>query len=147
MAKAIKVINPGFVETVRVSFAKQGLMGTYGAWLVSIAPGAVTIEVPHNMRLTQQQGFFHGGVVAAVADAAGGYAALTMMPERSEVLTVEYKVNFMRPALGPLLRATGTVIRSGKTLTVARMDVVCGQEGSLETCAVVQATFMRIDIA
>jgi uncharacterized protein (TIGR00369 family) len=147
MAKMVKPANPAFESLVRDSFAKQGLMGTYGAWLVSIAPGVVTIEVPHNKRLTQQQGFFHGGVVAAVADTAGGYAALTLMPDKSEVLTIEYKVNFMRPALGPLLRATGTVIRSGKTLTVARMDVVCGQKGSLETCAVVQATFMRIEIA
>ena len=146
MSIGVKAANPAFEAVVRDSFAKQGLMGTYGAWLVSIAPGAVTIEVPHNKRLTQQQGFFHGGVASAIGDAAGAYAALSLMPAASDVSTVEYKINFMRPAVGPLLRAVGQVIRSGKTLSVVRVDVLCGQADALEACAVIQATFIRVEI-
>jgi uncharacterized protein (TIGR00369 family) len=136
--------NPAFEAHVRQSFAKQGLMGTLGAWLVDVTPGVVSIEATLGQRLTQQHGYFHGGVVAALADSAGGYAALTLMPVDADVVTVEYKVNFMKPAVGPLLRATGSVVRSGRTITVVRVDVVSGPGEKLEPCAVLQATFMRV---
>jgi uncharacterized protein (TIGR00369 family) len=147
MIPALKPTNPAYETVVRESFARVGLMGTLGAWLVEIKPGLVTIEVTHNKRLSQQQGFFHGGVIGAIADSAGGYAALSLMPEKSDVVTVEYKINFMRPALGPLLRATGTVIRAGRSITVARVDCVCGPPDAPEACAVLQATFMRVERA
>jgi uncharacterized protein (TIGR00369 family) len=140
-----KPADPNFETVVRESFARQGLMGTFGAWLVEVKPGAVTIEVPYNKRLTQQQGLFHGGVIGAIADTSAGYAALSLLPAASEVTTVEYKINFMRPAAGPLLRAKAEVIRSGRTLSVVRAEVLCGAPDALEACAVVQATFLRLD--
>lgn len=142
-----KTLNPDFEATIRASFARQGLMGTLGAWLVEVTPGSVTIEVPHAKKITQQQGFFHGGVAGAIADTSGGYAALSLMPPGSEVLTVEYKINFIRPAIGPLIRAKGDIVRAGKTLLIARIDVSCGSENALEVCAIAQATYMRLDTA
>jgi uncharacterized protein (TIGR00369 family) len=144
MSAQFKVSNPDFEKTVRESFARQGLMGLYGAWLLDVAPGRVTIEVPFALKLSQQAGLFHGGVIGAIADSAGGYATLTLLPPAAEVVTVEYKINFMRPAKGPLLRATGEVIRAGKTITVARIECVSGDAATLEPCAVLQATFMRV---
>ena len=139
-----KPANPDFAAVVAASFAKQGFMATLGARLATIEPGLVVIEAAHAASLTQQQGLFHGGVIGALADNAGGYAALSLMPAGADVVTVEYKINFMRAAAGSQLRASGHVLRSGKTLTVARVDVTCGSRETQEACAVVQATFMRI---
>ena len=144
MSQTFTAADAAFEKTVRESFAKQGLMGVFGAWLLDVAPGRVTIELPVSPRLTQQHGLFHGGVIGAIADSAGGYAALSLMPAGSDVVTVEYKINFMRGATGPLLRATGQVIRPGRTITVVRIDCVSGPTDALEACAVLQATFMRV---
>jgi uncharacterized protein (TIGR00369 family) len=143
MTQALNPTNRAYESAVRESFAKQGLMGLFGAWLLDVAPGRVTIEVPLGPRLTQQHGAFHG-VIGAIADSAGGYAALSLMPADSDVVTVEYKINFMRSATGPLLRATGEVIRPGRTITVVRIDCASGTADNLEACAVLQATFMRV---
>lgn len=142
-----KIYNPDYEAAVRTSFARQGLMGTLGAWLSDVSPGKIRIEVPHAGKLTQQQGFFHGGVAGAIADTAGGYAAMTLMPAGSEVLTVEYKINFIRPSAGTLLLAEADIVRAGKTLLIARIDVSCGTQGKLDVCAVAQATYMRIEVA
>jgi uncharacterized protein (TIGR00369 family) len=135
--------NPEYADLVRRLFAAQGLMTLYGAQLRDIAPGRVVVDLAPNPALTQHQGRIQGGVVGAIADSAGGFAALTLMPAGSDVVTVEYKINFMRAALGHL-RATGDVIRPGKTITVVRMTCECGAPGAMEICAVVQATFMRV---
>jgi uncharacterized protein (TIGR00369 family) len=135
--------NRAFADVVRTHFAQQGLMTLYGASLTEITPGRVVIDLPTNPALIQHQGRIHGGVIGAIADSAGGFAALTLMPAGSDVVTVEYKINFMRAATGHL-RAIGEVIRPGKTITVARMICESGTPGALETCAVVQATFMRV---
>lgn len=139
--------NIEFERAVRESFGRQGLMGTIGAWLVEVKPGRVVIELPYSQRISQQHGMFHGAVVGAVGDNAGGYAALTLMPASSEVLTVEYKINFIRPAQGLLLRAEGHVIKSGRTLTTTRMDVTVLGGAETGLCAVVQATMMRVEFA
>jgi uncharacterized protein (TIGR00369 family) len=144
MMTDMKPDNPDFAVVVQSSFAKQGLMTTLGARLIAIAPGRVAIEATLVPSLTQQQGLFHGGVVGALADSAGGYSALSLMPAGAEVVTVEYKINFMRGAVGPFLRATGHVLRSGRTLSVARIDVTSGPGDNQQPCAVLQATFMRI---
>ena len=117
------VRNPGYEDLVRSSFSQQGLMALYGAELTRVEPGSVDIEVPFRSDLTQQQGFFHGGVTTAVLDTACGYAALTLMPAGSEVLTVEFKINLLAPARGARYIARGRVIRPGRTLTVCLADV------------------------
>ena len=119
-------------------------MRTVGARLASIEPGHVVIEWPFSSTLTQQHGFLHAGVVAAVADSACGYAALSLMPAGTAVLSVEFKVNLMKPASGSHFRAVGRVIRAGRTLSVCSAEVVA-REGEKETViAVMQGTMMAV---
>ena len=136
--------TPDFAEVVAASFARQGLMTDFGARLASIEPGRVVIEVPFSARLTQQGGFFHGAVLGAIGDSAGGYASLTLMPAGNEVVSIEYKINFMRPAGGELLRATGRVLRPGRSVTVASIEVEAIAGGKASVAAVLQATFTRV---
>jgi uncharacterized protein (TIGR00369 family) len=142
---ALQPRNPDYERLVRDSFARQGLLRQLGAWMVEVAPGRVVIELPFAARITQQQGLFHGAAIAAIGDSAGGYAALSLMPAGSEVVTIEYKVNFVRPAKGALLRAVGEVVRAGRSVSVARIDVAICEGDRRETCALLQASFMRIE--
>ena len=96
---------------------------------------------------SQQQGFFHGGAIGAIADSAAGYADYSLMPPGAEILTVEYKLNLIRPAVPPTLRAEGRVLRAGKTLTVCRADVFHVGPGGPEACALLQSTLMRVEPA
>ena len=121
-------------------------MATLGARLVSVAPGAVALELPFDPRLTQQNGFLHAGVVAALADNACGYAALSLMPADADVLSVEFKVNLMKPAAGPLFRAEGRVVRAGRTLTVCTAEVRALDAGREDVVALMQATMMTISL-
>jgi uncharacterized protein (TIGR00369 family) len=106
------------MERIRNSFERQGFMRTIGAVLESIKPGTVTITCGFDDGLTQQQGLIHGGVVASLVDVACGYAALSVMPDDREVLTVEFKVHFLKPAKTDRVIAVGQVLQSGRTLTV-----------------------------
>jgi len=136
--------NPDYEAVVRASFAVQGLMAHYGAELARVEAGAVDIAVPFCAALSQQHGYFHAGVTSAIADTACGYAALTLMPAGSEVLTVEFKINLLAPARGDELVARGRVVRSGRTLTVCQGDVYgVGAEGELH-CATMVATVIRV---
>lgn len=140
------VLNSEVEQAVRAAFAGQGFMGLIGATLTTLLAGRVEIDVALTPPLTQQAGYFHGGIAGALADSAGGFAALSLMPLGAQVLTIEYKINFMRPAAGPMLRAVGEVIRPGKTITVTRMECRSGsadQLGSADPCAVLQATYIR----
>lgn len=106
-------------------------MKTLNARLVDVQKGQVKISCEFSDALTQQHGFFHAGVATSIVDSACGYAALTMMPENVEVLTVEYKVNFLRPAQTPTLIAIGKVLQFGKTLTVCEGSVYDSNEEKL----------------
>ncbi|HVR39443.1 MAG TPA: PaaI family thioesterase [Thermoanaerobaculia bacterium] len=103
-------------------------MKTLGARLVRVEPGRVDIELPFSDAVTQQHGYFHAAAVTAIADTAGGYAALTLMREDEEVLAVEFKMNLLRPATGPLLLAEANVVRAGRTLVVCQATVRSGTE-------------------
>ena len=111
--------NPDFARRVRESFALQGAMGTLGATLVEIEPGRVVLGMSHRPGLTQQHGFVHAGMVATALDSACGYAAFTLMPAGAGVLTIEFKINLLAPARGPLLSFEGLVIKAGRTISVA----------------------------
>jgi len=115
--------NPDFAEQVRLSFARQAIMQSIGAELGRVEPGFIEIKLPYRSDLTQQHGYLHAGIVTTIADSACGYAAFTLMPPKSEVLSVEFKVNLLRPAKGHLFLAQANVIKSGKTLTVVQADV------------------------
>ena len=90
----------GMFERVRESFARQGIMGLLGAHMTEVGEGRCVVEVPYTDGLAQQQRYFHGAVAGAISDNAGCYAALSLAPEGREVLTVEYKINFLAPARG-----------------------------------------------
>jgi len=118
-----QVSNPRFVEEITRSFAKQSIMGLIGAKLALVEPGVVEVVVPYRSDLSQQHGYLHAGVVATLADSAAGYAAYSLMPAGSEVLSIEFKVNLLRPAQGRSFLAHAEVIKPGRTLTVVRADV------------------------
>ena len=115
--------NPSVVNDVQKSFAAQSIMKLIGAELALVEPGVVEISLPYRKDLTQQDDFLHAGVITTIADSAAGYAAFTLMPAGSGVLSVEFKVNLLRPASGEKFLARAEVIKSGKTLTVVRVDV------------------------
>jgi uncharacterized protein (TIGR00369 family) len=132
-----------FEQRVRASFAKQAFMATIGARLASVKPGEVVIELPFRADLVQQHGFLHAGVVTAVVDSACGYAALSLMPAGAAVLSVEFKVNLLKPAAGATFRAVGKVIRAGQTLTVCTGELeAAGKERAV--VAIMQATMMTV---
>ncbi len=133
--------NPDYEAVVRDSFARQGLMATIGARIADLGPGFCVVEMPYAPGVSQQQGFFHGGAIGAIADTAAGYAAYSLMPAGAEILTVEFKLNLIRAALPPTLRAEGRVLRAGRTLSVCRADVF---HGDGEACALLQSTLMRV---
>jgi uncharacterized protein (TIGR00369 family) len=115
--------NPTFADEIKQSFAKQTIMGLIGAKLTRVEPGIVEITLPYRADLAQQHGYLHAGIVTTIADSACGYAAYSLMPPDSEVLSVEFKVNLLRPAKGEMFLASAEVVKSGKTLTVVRADV------------------------
>ena len=139
----MKVTDPSYETRVRRSFAKQQFMSTIGATMATVQPGEVTIDLPFNEALVQQHGFLHAGVVSAVVDSACGYAALTLMRPEMAVLSVEFKVNLLAPAQGRLFRATGRVVRSGRTITVCAGDLAVVESGV--PVALMQATMMAVD--
>ncbi len=136
--------DPNFAEKTRASFAQQGFMQTLGAKITVIEPGRCEIHVPFRPDLSQQDGFFHGGVSGAIADSATGYAAYSLTPLDTKVLSVEYKLNLVAPALGELLIARGQVIRAGHTLTVCRADVFVVKDGAEKICATSLATIIAL---
>ena len=133
-----------FEERVRASFDQQRLMTAIGARMTKVTPGEVVIELPFRSDLTQQHGFVHAGVITAIVDSACGYAALSLMPADSGVLTVEYKANFISPARGSKFIATGRVVKSGRTLTVCAGEVVAAEDGKETVVATMLATMMRL---
>ena len=118
------------------------MMQHLGVRLLSVSEGQVELSIPYSDKTTQQQGGFHGGAIGALADIAGGYAALTMVPEGMEVVTVEYKINMLAPAEGDVLLARGLVIKPGRTLSIARADVFGVRDGREKLVATMQQTLM-----
>ena len=135
--------NPAYAEEIRQSFVKQTIMGLIGAELSRVEPGVVEIMLPYRADLAQQHGYLHAGIVTTIADSACGYAAYSLMPPNSEVLSVEFKVNLLRPAKGETFLAVAEVVKSGKTLTVVRADVFgIDTEGKRELIATMLGTMI-----
>lgn len=118
-------------EKIKQSFDKQGLMKTFNAKLIAVEKGQVKITCDFSEGLTQQHGFFHAGVATSIVDSACGYAALTLMPNDMEVLSVEFKINFMKPAKTDKLMAIGKVLQAGRTLTICEGYVYDSSEEKL----------------
>jgi uncharacterized protein (TIGR00369 family) len=133
-----------FERRVRESFGNQRVMETIGARLVRVEPGEVEIELGYDERLTQQTGFLHAGVVSAVLDSACGYAAYSLMEPGSEVLSIEFKVNLLAPAVGETLLARASVVRAGRTITVCRADGWMMRDGKEVQVAMMTGTMLQV---
>jgi len=130
---------------IEASFLRQGLMQHLGARLLRVEAGLCEVALPWSDRVTQQQGSFHGGAMGALADIAGGYAALTVAAEDSEVTTVEYKINFMAAFRDGELRALGRVAKAGKRIIVTTAEVThVAADGKQSACALMQQTLVPV---
>jgi uncharacterized protein (TIGR00369 family) len=136
--------DPRYQEKVRESFSRQRAMSELGATLNQVHPGSVEISLPYQEELTQQHGFIHAGIVATILDTACGYAAFSLMPSDASVLTIEFKINLLAPAVGDSLVATAEVIRPGQTITVCRGAVTAIRSDGDELVAAMQATIMAM---
>ena len=114
--------DPNFAARIRESFGRQKAMTLIGATLTKVEAGEIDISLPYRHALTQQKGFVHGGILGMIADTACGYAAFSLMPAGCSLVTVEYKINILSPGRGAMV-ARGQVVKSGRTLTIARAEV------------------------
>jgi uncharacterized protein (TIGR00369 family) len=137
--------DPNYEQRVRDSFARQRFMATLGAHIVSVSPGEVLIELEWRDTLAQQHGVLHAGAVASIADSACGYAALSLMPAGTAVMSVEFKVNLLAPGRGERFLASGRVRRAGRTLTVCEGTVKAVQGVEEREVAIMTATMMRLE--
>ena len=136
--------DPDFERRTRASFARQGAMTLIGAVLEKVEPGHVEISLAFRPELSQQHGFFHAGIVSTIADSAGGYAGFTLFAADAAVLTVEFKINLLAAADGERVEAVGEVIRSGRTLTVCRIDAFVVKDGKRSHCATGLQTLIAV---
>ncbi len=119
-------------------------MAFLGVEIALLEPGRCTLALRFRPELAQQHGYFHGGLVGALADTAGGYAAYTLMAAEASILTAEYKINLLAPAEGELLLAQGCVVKPGRTLSISTAEVYVEKHGRRTLCALMQQTLMAI---
>lgn len=133
-------------QRIASSFAAQAFMTTLGATLAQVSEGEVRIALAFSGKLSQQQGFAHGGVITSIVDSACGYAALTRAPPGFEVVTAEFKVNMLRPAIGQRFLAIGKVENAGRLLTVCTGEVraYATDADAYKVVAIMQATFVNV---
>lgn len=136
--------DPSFASRVRASFERQRMLATLGATLERVAPGEVEVRLPFRADLTQQHGFMHAGALTSAVDSACGYAALSLMPPEAAVLTVEFKLNLLAPGKGEAFVARARVLKTGRTLTVVRGDVLAVEGGEERLVATMLATMMTV---
>ena len=136
--------NPHFEARCRDSFGRQPFMRTIGATIAVLRPGYCEIHLPFRRELTQQHGFIHGGVLASIADSAAGYCAFSLMPADSSILTVEYKLNIVRPGQGETAIARGRMIKPGNSLFVVNADVYMLKDGRESLAVTSIQTLMRL---
>ena len=137
--------DPNYEARIRESFVKQSAMQTIGATIGAVQPGEVHIDLPFSHHITQQDGFLHAGIVTTLVDSACGYAAFTLMPVNSRVLSVEFKINLMSPAIGDRFIAIGKVIKPGRTITVCSGEVFAFEGKESKLVALMQATMIRVE--
>jgi len=130
---------------VRTSFEKQGFMQLIGAEVVAVGPGHCRIAVPFSEAVTQQHGFFHGGLTATLADNAAGFAGFTLMSDDEQPLSVEFKINFVAPAAGSQMEARARVVRNGRRLKHVQVEIfaIQGEDESLVALALATITATR----
>lgn len=137
--------NPDYAARTQDSFSRQGFMKTLGVELTRVLPGRVEMTLPYREALSQQHGYFHGGVIGALADNAGGYAAYTLLRPEDSLLTVEYKINIMAPGKGESLIAIGEVVKPGRRLSVCEAKIYAVANGEGKLCATALCTLMTME--
>lgn len=142
MRPTFEARDSDYERRVRESFAAQGAMATMGISLAELGAGWVELEFGARPEVSQQDGFIHAGVLTTAMDSACGYAAFSLMPPRTRVLTVEFKVNLLRPAVAERFGAAGWVVKPGRTLTVCQGRVVSMDDG--DPMALMTATVMTV---
>lgn len=141
------ICDPNWEKSAREIFQAQGLMAYLGIELQALRPGYAMLVAPYRPELSQQAGFFHGGVMATLVDNSGGIASGTLKAADQDVLAAEFKINLLRPGIGERLVAEAQVVRPGRTLTVARMEVFAETDGKRTLCAIGQGTYAYVDRA
>ena len=141
---AFQVQDPDYEERVRRTFANQPALGTFGITLARIEPGALELRMPYDAKLSQQNGFLHGGVVSAALDTECGLASYTLMPAQADILTVEFKINLLAPAKGQTFRFVGNVVKPGRTLVVSEGHAYASNDGREKLIATMSATMMTM---
>lgn len=141
------MLSPAKTADIHKIFDAQGAMKLIGARIVEVDEGVAEFAVDFRPELSQQNGFFHAGIVATLIDTAGGCAGGTTMPEGSNVLTVEYKLNLLAPAAGHVLHARGEVVKAGRTLTIVQGKVFVTKGDKKTLCALMQQTLMTMPAA
>lgn len=131
-----------FLAMGREVLAKQAFSTLIGAQLVALSPGRCELHVPITEAIKQQHGFVHGGVLSYAADNALTYAGGTAL--RLPVVTSEFKINYLRPAVGERLIARAEAVHTGKTQSVCRCDVFVLKDGEEKLCAVAQGTIAAL---
>ncbi|MDA0704183.1 MAG: PaaI family thioesterase [Proteobacteria bacterium] len=136
--------NPDYAAQVSGGFERHSFMALLGVELVRVEPGFCELHLPWRKYLLQQHGYFHGGAIAGLLDSAAGFAAYSLMPADANILTVEYKLNFVAPGTGSRMVARGEVLKPGRTLTVVRADAFAIVEGEEKLCCASQQTLMML---
>ena len=139
-----KPVEPDFEVRIRNSFERQQVMQLLNARLVKVLPGEVHIELPFSPKITQQHAYVHAGIITTILDSACGYAAFSLMPEYSSVLSVEFKMNFLHPAKGETFVGIGKVVKAGRTLTVCSGEMQAVYQEKNLVVAIMQATMISV---
>ncbi|MGO4330021.1 PaaI family thioesterase [Cupriavidus sp. 2TAF22] len=126
----------------RAVLASQPFSVLVGAELAVLSAERAELRLPIRQDLQQQHGFLHGGVVSYLADNALTYAGGAAMAV--PVVTSEYKINYLRPAIGDLLIARAECVSRGRQQAVVRCDVFVRKDGEEKLCAVAQGTIARL---
>ena len=108
--------DSAFRERVKSSFDRQQCMATLGIEISKIEPGMIELIMPYSKPYTQQHGFIHAGIISTALDSACGYAAFSLMPVEAAVLTIEYKINLLAPAMGEDFIFRAAVVKPGRVL-------------------------------
>src|SRR5215472_2779888 len=130
------------LESGRQILASQPFSVLLGAQLLKFSEGLAELTVPIREELKQQFGFVHGGVISYAADNALTFAGGSVLG--TSVVTSEFKVNYVRPALGDFILARAEVIHAGKNQAVCRCELYVSASGNQTLCAVAQGTITRL---
>lgn len=136
--------NPDYLKVATATFERQQAMRALGISIARLEPGEVDLSMPYSADFTQQNGFVHAGIITAGLDSACGIAAFTLMPQGSDVLTVEFKTNLLAPAKGDRFAFRAHVVKPGRTLTVCEARAFA-ETGGVETLiATMTGTLMAL---